>query len=339
MTTPDFWLSSGFHLLERNERGELAVTPAFVGAYLARPEMAPVAESCPEEVALHAGLEADPLSAVPEARLAALADEDVRDNYRIFLGFRDLLVRAGTLEAAYMAILRGAPVPVPPLFVDQIVHAVLRNILDDCSDPLRLRAAELFFRDQRVSTDEGRVILADEETVEMYARTGGFGGLGQLLAEAGTAPRAVALDVLGEDNKAIYWARSDRFDTAIDIRFTQPALDAFARVMEAWIGHFLKLRVRIQPVQRIDDEAWRWHIGLDAEASRILNALYRGTPLGERDMEQIIALFRMEVRDRDAIMEEMRGRPIYLALAREQAGTLKMKPQNLLANLPLMAEV
>lgn len=334
----DFWLSSGFHLLERAAGGELAVTPAFLSAYLARPEMAPVEESCNGEIALHEELSADPLAGIDDERISALADEDAQDNYRVFLRFRDLLARHATLEAAYMAVVRGRESPVPALFLDQLVHAILRSILDGCGDPMRLRAAEILFRDQRVTTDEGRVMLADEEMVEMFARTGGFGGLGQLLAQAGTAPRAVELDVLNEDNKTLYWERSDRFDTVVDFRFTQPALDAFARVLESWIGHFLRLAVRIQPMQRIDDDKWRWHIGLDAEASRILNTLYVGESLGEADMEQIIALFRMEVRDREALKQEMRGRPIYLGLAKTRSGTVKMKPQNLLVNMPLAGE-
>src|SRR5690606_2801259 len=176
---------------------------------------------------------------------------------------------------------------------DQLVHVILRGILDETADPMRVRAAEVFFREQTVSTENGLIMLADEETVEMYAATGGLGGLGQLLVESGAAARSVELDVLDDDNKDIYWARSDRFDTVIDFRFTQPALDAFARVMEAWITHFLQVRTRIQPRQRITDDKWTWHVGLDAEASRILNGLYEGQPMTEQDLDQIIALFEL----------------------------------------------
>ena len=106
---------------------------------------------------------------------------------------------------------------------------------------MRLRAAELFFREQSASVDDGRLMLADEEIVEMHAPAGTETGLGQLLAETGTPIKSVALDVLDEDNKSIYWARSDRFDTVIDFRFEQPAPDAFARVIESWLEHLLKL--------------------------------------------------------------------------------------------------
>ncbi len=121
----------------------------------------------------------------------------------------------------------------------------------------------------------------------------------------------------------------------IDFRFTQPALDAFARVMEAWITHFLQVRTRIQPRQRITDDKWTWHVGLDAEASRILNGLYEGQPMTEQDLDQIIALFELQILDREAVMPQLRGKPVYLALARTRHGKLRMKPQNLLVNLPM----
>ena len=49
----DFWRNSGFHLLERNGAGRLRVTDDFLRAYLLRPEIRPVEESGPGEIALH----------------------------------------------------------------------------------------------------------------------------------------------------------------------------------------------------------------------------------------------------------------------------------------------
>jgi hypothetical protein len=337
--TRDFWRSSGYHLLARGTRGWLEPTPEFVRAYLARPELRPVEESCDAEVALFDALMADPHRAVPEAELSAIADEAARENYRIVLRFRDHLVSKGTLEAAYLDIVGSDRVVLPPLFVDQMAHAILRGILADCGDPMRLRAGEMFFRSQNVGLDEGRIMLADEEVVEMYAETGGMGGLGQLVVESMTPLRRVELDVLDEDNKHIYWDRSDRFDTVVDFRFTQPAVDALARVMEAWVRHFLGVIVRIQPMQAIRDERWRWHVGLDAEATRILNALYDGADPGLDDMERILALFTLEIRDEKAAIPDMRGRPVYLGLAMSPDRKLRMKPQNLLTNLPLVRAV
>jgi hypothetical protein len=335
--THDFWLSAGFDLLSVSPEGKLQPTETFMRAYITRPEMRPVEESCDHEVALYEELLEKPGLDVSAERIASMEDPDARDNYRLLLTFRDLLIRHSTLEAAYLAMMRSEAIAVPPLFIAQMVHVILRNILQDSKDPIRLRAAELFFREQQVNTDEGRIMLADDEIVEMYSATGGMGGLGQLLAESDTAMKSVQLDVLDEDNKDIYWERSDRFDTVIDMRFTQPPLDAFARVMEAWVLHFLELRTRIQPMQRIDDENWLWHIGLDVDATRILNALYRGKHLPLEEMQKILALFRLEILDAAAVQADVRGKPIYLALAMTADKKLRMKPQNLLTNLPIIA--
>src|SRR5271167_4120987 len=109
----DFWLSCGHHLLDRAAGGGLVVTDEFLKAYLARPELAPPLEACVVERTLHAALLADPRRPV---------------------------------EAAYLALMRAGPGRTPPLFVNQLVHVVLRNVLDGCDDPYVLRAAELFFR-------------------------------------------------------------------------------------------------------------------------------------------------------------------------------------------------
>lgn len=330
----DFWKSAGLHLVEIGPENWLKVTPQLLLAYWTRPEVHPIETSCSEEIRLHEELLADPFMPVDETRLSRLADPDAADNYRVVLRFRELLTSAGTIEGAYLKLVRSTGVAIPPVFLDQMVHLILRNVLKDVCDPMRLRAAELFFREQTVSTDGGQLLLADEEIVEMHARSGET-GLAQLLAETGTPMRTVELDVLHEDNKEIYWARSDRFDTVIDFRFEQPALDAFARVIEAWLEHLIQLEVRVEPRPKIEDTDWRWHIGLDREATRILNALYEGKAVGADDLSRIVALFRMSIRDDRAVIDRVRGRPIYLGLAMTEKNRVKMKPQNLIANLPV----
>ena len=332
----DFWRSSGFHLVERDSRGWLRVTSDLLRAYFTRPEIHPVEESCAAEHRLFETLMADPFATIADNDVEAVADSDTADNYRIVLGFRDHLVRHGTLEAAYRDLFAGSAITIPPVFIDQMVHLILRNIMSSVEDPMRLRAAEIFFRDQSVSTGNEQLVLADAEIVETYSETGGFGGLGALIVESGTAMKEVTLDVLDEDNKALYWDRSDRFDTAIDFRFTQPALDAFCRVTEAWIRHFLDLTVRVQPVQSIKDERWSWHIGLDAEATRILNALYQAENLDEKELFRIVALFRLDIDDQNTLIEIMQGKPVWMGLAMDGSNRIRMKPQNLLINLPLL---
>jgi hypothetical protein len=333
--TAAVWASAGLALLDPAPGGGLSATPSFLKAYLARPELAPVAESCPAERALHARLLAEPLAAVGEAELAALADVDAAQNYRVWLGFRDRLRRHPSLEAAYLDLVRNGAAGVPPLFMGQLVHVILAHLLDGEADGFKWRAAELLFRSQKVSITEGGILVADEETVEQAAATGGFGSLGQLLVEAGTAPRTVELDVIGEANAVAYFGRAERFDMVLDVAFTRPGLDALVRVLERWVRHFLGVEVRIQPVQTIRDERWSWHVGLDAEATGILNAMWHGMDVAQADLARILSLFRLEFTDPQAMLERVAGRPVYLAMAMDTEKRLRLKPQNLLTGLPL----
>ncbi len=331
---PEFWITSGFHLLRHGEDGRLYVTNEYLRAFFQRPEMQIVEESCESERALHARLMEDPRYKVTASRLAELQDPDARENYEIVLGFRDLLIAEKTLEAAYLRILR-AGVTVPPLFIDQMVHAILRGLLEGQGDAIRVRAAELLYRSQKVSLQESGIMLADEEIVEMYARDGGFGSLGKLLADNATPMRSVELDILSAENADIYWPRSDSFDTVIDVSFTRPGLDALCRVLEAWVAHFLSVEVTIYPVQQISDPKWSWHIGLDAEANLILNGLYNGEELDESRNARLLSLFRLEFKQVGDMRADLAGKPVYLGLAMSESEVLKLKPQNLLMNLPI----
>src|SRR5437879_894652 len=211
-----------------------------------------------------------PRRVVSEQELDVLKDPDAKDNYRLVLRFRDRLVEAGTLEACYMSLFKGA-VDVPPLFIGQLAHVILRNILDGCDDPLQLRAAELFFREQKATLRDGHLLLADSETVEMHAAGARFGSVGRLIVEAQGTLGAVELDVLDRANAALYWERESRHDTAISLTYGRPALDALCRVIEGWVAHFLELRVSVRAIRRIDEPHWAWHVGLDAESSDVLN--------------------------------------------------------------------
>lgn len=331
----DFWRTSGFHILDRDPNGRLAVTEDYCRAFWRRPEVAPVEESCEAERALHAAMLETPTAELDPALLDQFADQDAADNFRILSTFLRDLGAAGTLEDYYLALFRNGRIAIPPLFIDQMAHALTRNVLDGVANPLQVRAGELFYRSQRTTIEDGAIMMADEDTVEMYSQTGGFGDLGRLLMEGQAALREVTLDVLTEENCALYWDRSDRFDTVLDITFPRPGLDALCRAMEAWIIHFLGLETRIHPVQSIRDEKWRWHIGLDTTSTAILNALYNGEDVAEDRMAQLLTLFRMEIKDHALVQDDVAGKPIYLGLAMDQNNRVQMKPQNLLVNLPL----
>jgi hypothetical protein len=335
---PDFWPSSGYRLLERSAEGRLLVTDDYLRSYYLRPELAPVEESCAAERALHATMLELPRRVVRDDEIAAISDEDARENYRVMLRFRDRLLAARTLEAFYFDLFRS-DVSVPPDFIHQTAQVILRGILDVIDSGLDARAAEVFFRRQRVTVQEGTVLLADAVTVDMHATGGGFGNLGRLLREVEAPLRTVELDVLDEANHAEYFRRDERFDTVLALNPGMPGSLALARVIERWIAHFHGTEVRVTPIREIPDEEWRWHVGLDVEATAMLNEIYNGGDVDEERMKRIIALFRADFLDSSALRMELAGAPVFLGLAMTGEGGLTMKPQNLLVNLPLARPV
>ncbi len=333
---PDYWPSCGYRLLRAGDDGRLLVTDDFLRSYLLRPELAPIAESGPAELALHDALLADPRRDVPLAELGTVEDPDSRDNYAIFLRFRERLLAAPCLEAVYVGLFGGDGVDVPPLFVHHLTQVLLRHVLGEHAPPMQARAAEMLFRTQRIAVmEDGAVMAADDATVELFATTGGFGSLGELLAQNRTPTRTIDLDVLDADNAETYWERDERHDFSVSLNRGRPALDALARVLERWIEHFLGVRTVIRHERAIDDAHWVWHVGLDAEASALLNDLYNRAEIDEARTKRLLCLFRLDFQNPADMRPAIAGRPVYLAMAMNQDGLLKLKPQNLLLNLPL----
>jgi len=276
----------------------------------------------------------EPRRPVSKEELKLLKDADAKDNYEVVLRFRDRLLQAGTVEGCYMNLFK-AGVDIPPLFIEQMAHVALRNILDGSDDPLQLRAAEIFFREQKATLQDGHVLLADLETVEMHASGSRYGSLGRLIVEARGATAKTNLDVLDRHNAALYWERESRHDTVINLTYGRAALDAFCRVLEVWIFHFLKIEVHIMPIRNIEEPRWAWHIGLDAESTAILNSLWAGEEVDAGRMRRILALLRMEFAEPGEMRRDIAGRSVYLALASDENDAVKMKPQNLILNLPV----
>ncbi len=330
----DFWPSSGYNLLSRNARGWLTVAPAWIARLLARPELAPIRESCDAERALHAALQADPLRPVTESDLANIRDTDARDNYRHFLSFRDGLVAAGTLEAWYLRVFRAGRVELPPLFIDLVCQAIVRGLLEGSENVYELRAGEMFFRRQRVSVEEGQIMAGDAESIEYFAETGGFGNLGRLLSQQNTPIRTFQLDVLNHETAQLYWLSDERFKYVLDLTQGREGLYALSSVLAKWIRHFTGIVVTITPQQKVEDETWRWHVGLDVPATALLNDLYEGKDVESDRLERLISLFRLDFADQADMRGDVRGKAIYLGLAMTDEHVLKLKPQNLLLNLP-----
>jgi hypothetical protein len=325
-------VSSGHHLTRRTEGGGLAVTDELLLAYLARPELMPPPEASAAELRLHTSLLKAPRRPVQHSEVAALDDADARENWEVLLGFRDRLIAAASIEAAYLDLIRNGTGNTPPLFMNQLVHLILRNALDECEDPYVLRAAELLFRPQRVSLHNGAALLGDLEVIETHEQ----GSHSPLLAMFGQEP-ASELDILNAENAWTYWSRSDAFTMALNIGSDPRAREGLARVIHAWIRHLLHMEVTVEPLSAIEDQDWRWFVGLDAEATRIANALWQGGTIGEDVRSRVLASFRLTFSDIAYVDERVGDRPIYLLLATTVDRILRVKPQNLITGLPLKA--
>lgn len=327
---------------------------AFFRPLLAMPELALVAESCADERDLHGRLVEAPTSDVGDEALERIVDADVRANYATFLSFRAALVAAGSLEAYYLALVRGGANTVPPPFVDAVVAAIVAHLLQGSDDAFEHRAAQLLHRPQRIALRDGRVVAADRDAADrMSAKAGGFDVMRHLAGAA--ADVDAAMPVLTKANAHAFASASNRYAFALDLThevandlghgltFTMTRANsgpaALARVLERWIAHFLGVATTISPLQRIDDPAWTWHIGLDVEATALLNGLYRGEALEPERLQRLIGLFRLDFADAREMRADIAGKPVYLGLATSAEQTLKLKPQNLLINLPLATAI
>jgi hypothetical protein len=332
---PDFWRHSGFHLADRDAEGRLHASDALLRAWWMRPEVAPIAESCAAERTLHAALLQAPRRAVAAQELAALQDLDVQQNYLVLLAWRDRLLGAASLEAAYLELFRQGDITVPPLFIDQLTQMIVHNILHDSEDPLEARAAELLFRPQKVALQEGVLLLADAETIEIHATGANYGDIGRLLVEAKARARRIDLDVMDRGNAETYWSRSEKHDMVLSFNDDHAGLAAFCRVIEKWVRHFYAVGTVLKPLRTIESQHWAWHIGLDAEATGMLNDLYNGKELESERNSRILSLFRLDFIGDAVVRPDVAGHPVYLACAMNRDAILRIKPQNLLLNLPL----
>lgn len=327
----DFWISSGHHLVDHDESGHLVASDEFLRAFLARPEILPPEEACAAERALHAKLVTHPRAEVKEREIAAIEDEDARENWRLYLRFRDLLLTSPSLEAAYLTQFREGRPALPWLFINQLTQLILRNALDRQEDAFTLKAAELFFRRQKLSLDGGQLLLADADLIEDRQVAAHASPLLAMFQGEG----AGGIEVLSAANAEAYRGRSDAFDLVLDFHPQGPGREGLARVMEIWIRHLLGIDSRIEPIDRLEGKTWSWFVGLDQQASEIGNALWRGEEPPHNGRERILGLFRMSFLAPHVMLDNVAGEPVYFILATDKERFVHMKPQNLITGLPL----
>lgn len=338
---PDFWVSSGHHLVDRSEAGGLLVTDDFLKAYLARPELMPPDEACPVERGLHAQLLETPRARISGEEIALMADADARENLALYLAFRDHLLAHPTLEAAYLALLRqGAGKgtgkglgmgSTPPLFIQHLTHLVARNAFDGIEDAWTLRAGECFWRTQRVTFHEGSLLLADQEAIESHEHDRDHSPLLNMLG----GPAVSELEVLNDENAGSYAGRSDAHDLVYDLSHPDKGRLGIARAMEIWTRHLLGFSPVYVPVEKFADESFAWFLALDAEGTAMGNKVWTGEALDESETRRILALFAFTLPDHPRILADKRGKRAFAILGSGGDRLVRIKPQNLIAGLPL----
>ncbi len=322
----EFWVASGHHLTQLGTDGRMLVTDELILAWLARPEILPPEEACGAEKALHDKLKRTPQAPVAQSDIDAMEDADARENWRFLITLRDTLLREGSIETGYRALLRDG-VRLPILFYNQLVQLILRSALDGCDDTRVLRAAELFFRPQRAFVTEGALMLADDELVE------------ELEAEQHSSPLTAmlsggveGLDVLGDDNAWTYWSRSDAHSMVLPLGSDPKARAALGTVIERFVSHLLGRTVLATSEIEMRDVDLRWFVGLDPVGTEIGNALWHGaTPKGD-----LVAIFALTFMSEEALLPAAQGHPVYVLLGMGEDNVIRCKPQNLVMGLPLV---
>jgi Family of unknown function (DUF6352) len=329
----DFWLACGHHLLDRDAAGRLLVTDEFLKIYLARAELVPPPESCLAERRLHGILLGNPRQAVTASQIAAIADPDARENWEMMIAWRNHLVRNGTLESAYLEIVRRS-ISLPQVFIGQLIQVILRNVLDDCSDSFILRAAEMFFRPQKLTVEGNSIIAWDEETAASVSDRRHQSPLFALLG----LPAATEADMLTDSTADSYWHRSDRFDMGFELAAGQRGSAALGQVIARWVSHLLAVDVAVEPLTELRNAPLSWYVGLTADATRIGDAIWNEDDADSLLQARLVGLYRLNFRNPSDVIEKVRGEPVYLLAGMTADEVLRLKPQNLVTGLPIRCE-
>jgi hypothetical protein len=141
--------------------------------------------------------------------------------------------------------------------------------------------------------------------------------------------------VMDDENAWTYWSRSDAHAMAMNVGGNAKARAGLCRAIERWVSHLTGLTASVETIASIEDRDWRWFIGLDSEGTRIGNALWNGKSPGSESAERIVALMRLSIADVALIDKRVGDKPIYLILAMGADKMVRLKPQNLIAGLPL----
>jgi hypothetical protein len=177
---------------------------------------------------------------------------------------------------------------------------------------------------------EGALLLADEERIAGTTP----GQVSPLVSMLGLE-RSAEIDVLNEANARTYWERSDRFDMALDLTAGRAGMAALGQVIARWIGHVLAIPVEVERLIELRDATFTWYVGLDAEGTRIGDAVWKAGELEDGALARVVALYRLRFVDPGAAIDTVAGEPVYLILAMTPDKVIRVKPQNLVSGLPI----
>ena len=97
----------------------------------------------------------------------------------------------------------------------------------------------------------------------------------------------------------------------------------------------LAVEVDIEPFTEVRDANFTWYVGLDADGTKIGDALWNGEELDETRRASVVGLYRLTFRDSGVVADKVKGEPVYLILAMGADKVLRLKPQNLVTGLPI----
>ena len=204
--------------------------------------------------------------------------------------------RPPTLEAAFLSLFRGSVSGIPPLFLQMLTQLVVRAAMEERRrrlhpprrrDPVPPAAR----RHPPGRAPAGRRGMAGKPRWRRRPRDGGpVAGRSRRAAARGGGGGAV------RSERRRLRPRSDAHDLALDIAEGRPGQHGLARALERLIAHLLGEDVAIRPAAVIEDPDWRWHVGLDTEATAITNDLWNGEAVEQARLARILWLGKLRLR-------------------------------------------
>ena len=91
----------------------------------------------------------------------------------------------------------------------------------------------------------------------------------------------------------------------------------------------------MEPLVEARDVPFTWYVGLDADATQLGDALWKGNELTDADRRRVVGLYRLTFADPLEVIDKLRDEPVYVIAAMTTDKALRLKPQNLATGLPI----